>query len=253
MSIFDSIVLGIVEGLTEFLPVSSTAHLVLIGDFLHIASTDFVKSFEIIIQLGAILSVVTLFWSKIYDRELIQKLVVAFVPTGVLGLIFYKVVKSYLGNPMIPIVSLFVGGIIIIAFERLYRHKNIQGSDTVTYKQAFYIGLFQSIAMIPGVSRSGATILGGMSLGISRKMITEFSFMLAVYTMIAATGLEMLKNYKSIISGGNFVLLGIGFVVAYISALFAVKGFIGFVKRYDFEVFGIYRILFAIVAYLVLF
>ncbi len=253
MSIFDSIVLGIVEGLTEFLPVSSTAHLVLIGDFLHIASTDFVKSFEIIIQLGAILSVVTLFWSKIYDRELIQKLVVAFVPTGVLGLIFYKVVKSYLGNPLIHIVSLFVGGIIIIAFERLYRHKNIQGSDTVTYKQAFYIGLFQSIAMIPGVSRSGATILGGMSLGISRKMITEFSFMLAVPTMLAATGLEMLKNYKSIISGGNFVLLGIGFVVAYISALFAVKGFIGFVKRYDFEVFGIYRILFAIVAYLVLF
>jgi undecaprenyl-diphosphatase len=252
MSPLHALILGVVEGITEFLPISSTAHLILTSRLLHIADSEFVKSFEIIIQLGAILSVVVLYWSKFWNWDVLKKLVVAVIPTGVIGLTVYKALKVYLlGNVTVVLLALFIGGIALIIFERF---NSVADTDVdfaeITYRKAFLIGLFQSIAIIPGVSRSAATIVGGSLIGISKRTIVEFSFMLAVPTMLAATGLELVKSRAAL--AGNFGMLAVGFVVSFITAIVAIKWLIGYIKTRDFSAFGWYRIVLAVVYFLVI-
>ena len=251
MSLLHALVLGLVEGITEFLPVSSTAHLILAGHVLRLAESEFLKSFEIIIQLGAILSVVVLYWRKFWRLDVLVKLVVAVIPTGVIGLTVYKVLKSYLlGNITIVLAALLVGGIALIVFER-FPQRDVEEVDfsELTYRKAFLVGLFQAIAIIPGVSRSAATIVGGSLIGISKRTIVEFSFMLAVPTMLAASGLELVKNHAAI--AGNVAPLAVGFVVSFVTAIVAIKSFLGYLKRHDFAAFGWYRIVLAVVYFLV--
>jgi undecaprenyl-diphosphatase len=244
-----AIILGIVEGVTEFLPVSSTAHLILASHLLKLTETEFLKSFEIIIQFGAILSVVVLYWNKFWYVDVLKKLVIATIPTGVIGLSVYKMVKGYLlGNERIVLATLLVGGILLILWEKFRTnsqdHAEIDFSE-ITYKRAFLIGLFQCVAMIPGVSRSAATIVGGSMIGVSKRTIVEFSFMLAVPTMLGASGLDLLKSYKAV--GENIPALAIGFVVSFIVAIVAIKTFLGYLKKHDFAFFGWYRIALAVV------
>ena len=247
LSVGHALILGIVEGLTEFLPVSSTAHLDLARHALRLEPTDYIKSFEIIIQLGAILSVVVLYWKKFFNWELLAKLVVAFIPTGILGLTLYKIIKGYLlGNMTVILAALIIGGVLLIIFERYHDKADTEVDfSEITYRRALLIGLFQSIAMIPGVSRSAATIVGGSMIGISKRTIVEFSFMLAVPTMAAATLLDLLKNYENLST--NFPALAVGFVVSFITAIVAIKSFLAFVKKKAFSAFGWYRIVLAIV------
>ena len=250
MSLLHALILGIVEGITEFLPISSTAHLILASRMLALDS-EFVKSFEIIIQFGAILSVVVLYWKKFWHWDVLKKLVVAVIPTGVIGLTVYKAVKGYLlGNLTVVLLSLLIGGIALIVFER-FRNGSEADVDfaEITYKKAFLIGLFQAIAVIPGVSRSAATIVGGSLIGVSKRTIVEFSFMLAVPTMLAATGLELVKGRGAL--AGHYDVLAVGFVVSFITAIIAIKSFLGYIKRRDFSAFGWYRVVLAAVYYLV--
>ena len=252
MSYLQALVIGIVEGITEFLPISSTAHMILTGRLLGLGDSEFVKSFEIIIQLGAILSVVALFWRKLRDVEVLKKAIIAFIPTGVVGLTVYKVVKGYLlGNLWIVLGALLLGGVALILFDRRPpdTEERIDFS-TISYRTAVLIGLAQCVAMIPGVSRSAATIVGGSLLGVPRRTIVEFSFLLAIPTMGAATGYELLKGYDQMV--GHFDVLAIGFVVSFVTALLAIKSFLNFVKRRSFAAFGWYRIVLA-VAYGVVF
>ena len=254
MTILHTIIFALVEGITEFLPISSTGHLILAGHFLNITETDFVKSFDIIIQLGAILAVVFLYWKKIISsRKLWKQILIAFIPTGVLGLIFYSPVKQYLlGNVMVTIISLLVGGIALLFFDQIYKNKEaINTSDKLSPKKLMTIGLFQSISMIPGVSRSASSIVGGLFTGLSRKEAVEFSFLLAIPTMATATGLDLVKSEFSF-SSYETMLLIIGFVVAFFSALVAVKAFTNFVGNHNFKVFAIYRIVLALVVFLTL-
>jgi len=246
MNFLDSIILGIIEGITEFLPVSSTGHLILASAVLKLSQSDFLKSFEISIQLGAILSVIVLYArSLLKNIELIKKTIVAFLPTGILGLAFYKIIKHYLlGNQNVVIASLFIGGILLILFE-LWQSKQAEGSEEISYRQALLIGLCQSVSMIPGVSRSAATIIGGMLLGIERKKIVEFSFLLAIPTMGAATGLDLLKNAHTF-TMDQIQILVTGFIVSFVVALLAVKFFLRYIQHHTFIAFGIYRILLAI-------
>ena len=244
---FQALILGIVEGITEFLPVSSTAHLDLARHVMRLEATDYMKSFEVIIQLGAILSVVVLYWKKLWNWELLAKVAVAFIPTGILGLTLYKVVKGYLfGNMTVILWALIIGGVLLIVFERYHnRSESEVDFSEITWKRALLIGLFQSVAMIPGVSRSAATIVGGSMIGISKRTIVEFSFILAIPTMAAATLLDLVKNYEALST--NFLALAIGFVVSFITAIVAIKSFLAFVKKKAFSAFGWYRIVLAVV------
>ena len=252
MSLFHALILGIVEGITEFLPISSTAHLILTSHLLRIAESEFVKSFEIIIQLGAILSVVVLYWKRFWNWDVVKTLVVAVIPTGVIGLTVYKAIKGYLlGNIPVVLAALVVGGIALIVFERFQEQRTQTDADfsEITYRKAFLIGLFQAIAVIPGVSRSAATIVGGSLIGVSKRTIVDFSFMLAVPTMLAATGLELVKGRSAL--AGHYDVLAVGFVVSFITAIVAVKSFLGYIKTRDFAAFGWYRIVLAAVYFLV--
>ncbi len=240
-----SILLGIVEGFSEFLPISSTGHLILAGKLLGVGSGEFVKSFDIAIQLGAILSVVVLYWRNLLiDFETIKKLTVAFVPTGIIGFILYSAIKKFLlGSSAVVLWSLFIGGIFIILFERLHHESNNATDDFtgLTYRQSFWVGVFQAVAVIPGVSRSAATIVGGLILGMKRRLIVEFSFLLAVPTMLAATAYDLYKNGAAFsFSELNYLL--IGFVTSFIVALASIKFLLGFIKNHTFVLFGIYRI-----------
>lgn len=254
MTMLQALLLGIVEGLTEFLPVSSTGHLILASQLLGIAQTDFAKSFEIITQLGAILSVVVLYWRSFLNVEVLKRLAVAFFPTGVIGLALYKIVKTYLiGNEQVVLWALLLGGIVLIAFE--WRHKEPPGEaeppETITYKKSFLIGLFQALSIVPGISRSAATIVGGLALGFRRATIVEFSFLLAVPTMLAATGLDLVKNASSF-TPGETEALAIGFAVSFVIALFSIKFLLGYVRKHTFIAFGAYRIVLALVFWLML-
>ncbi len=252
MTPFDSVVLGIVEGITEFLPISSTGHLILASALLRIPNTDYLKTFEIAIQLGAILSVVVLFWRTLINTQTIKTLLVAFIPTGVIGLALHNIVKTYLlGNESVVLWSLALGGIALIVFELLHREREnaVSNIHEISYTQAALIGLAQSIAIIPGVSRSAATIVGGMLLGVSRATIVEFSFLLAVPTMTAATGLDLLKSAGAF-SSDQFSALGIGFVTSFFVALFAIKFLLAYVRKHSFIPFGVYRILAALMFFL---
>jgi undecaprenyl-diphosphatase len=250
MNIATSVILGIVEGFSEFLPVSSTGHLILAGKLLGLAASDFVKSFDIAIQLGAILSVVVLYWRHLLvDMETIKKVTVAFVPTGVIGFVLYKIIKNILlGSTAVVLWSLFIGGIILIVFEMRHRERiDATGDFTeITYRQSFLIGIFQSLAVIPGVSRSAATIVGGLILGMKRKLIVEFSFLLAVPTMLAATVYDLYKN-GAVFSASQFNYLATGFLISFVVALASIKLLIHFVQNHTFILFGIYRIVLVLI------
>jgi len=258
LTVFQSLVLGIVEGATEFLPVSSTGHLVLASSVLGVIQTDFVKTFEIAIQLGAILAVVALYWKSFFDIKLVKKLIVAFIPTGIIGLALYHVLKTYLlGNEMAVLAALFTGGVILILFERWLGWTEDETRAVpvraLTYRQAFLVGLAQAVAIIPGVSRSGATIIGGLALGIARTTIVEFSFLLAVPTMVAATGLSLYKGHALAFSTHEWAILGVGFFSAFLIALAAVRWLLTYVRRHSFTAFGVYRIVLSLVFFVYLF
>lgn len=249
MTIIQSIIFGVVEGVTEFLPISSTGHLILTAKLLRLEQTNFMKSFEIAIQLGAILSVVVLYWRSLFvKREVMKRIAVAFIPTGILGLLLHGLVKQYLlSSNMVVVLSLLVGGILLIAFEFAYVEKETSLEDVahLSYWRAALIGVAQSVAMIPGVSRSAATIVGGMLAGLKRKTIVEFSFLLAVPTMLAATILDLSKSYKEF-SADQFDVLVVGFIVSFLVALVSIKFLLRFVKRNTFISFGVYRIVVAV-------
>ncbi len=249
MSLFHVIILSIVEGITEFLPVSSTGHMILANSLLGVPETEFTKSFVIAIQGGTIFSVLFLYWRRFFtDFETIKRLIAAFIPTAIVGFIFYKLIKKFLlGNAIVVIVTLFLGGIILIVFEARHKEKSsdIKDISRIPYPKAVLIGLFQAIAVIPGVSRSAATIIGGLGLGIRRETMVEFSFLLAVPTLVAATVLDLLKSSCSF-SGAEWTNLAIGSAISFIVATLSIKFFIAYVQRYNLAVFGVYRVLAAI-------
>ncbi len=247
MNIIHTIILAAIEGITEFLPVSSTGHLILVSKILQIPGSDFVKSFEIFIQLGAIMAVVSLYMKRLMKEPmLLRPTVIAFIPTGILGVLFYKLIKTYLlGNEIVVVAALIVVGAILIALERYWvTHPTGQSKTILTLdtKALLAIGLFQSLSMVPGVSRSASTIVGGMLSGLKRKDAVEFSFFLAVPTMAAATGLDLLKSAHSF-TPPEIGTLMIGFVISWITALFVIRAFTRYVAHATFTNFGIYRIL----------
>ena len=275
MDLLQTIIIAIVEGLTEFLPVSSTGHMIIAQNMLGVESTEFVKAFTVIIQLGAILSVIVLYWKRffrinkgsIFDKSKMEgksfsqkivvafrvfifkydfywKLLIAFIPAAVIGLTFIHQIDKLLEDVLVVAIMLVLGGILMLFVDRIF--KKVDTNETITEKKAFLIGLAQCVAMIPGVSRSMASIVGGMSQRLSRKMAAEFSFFLAVPTMFAATAyklvtLAMEPGGMDIIKD-NLIVLIIGNMVAFVVAMLAIKFFIGFVTRHGFKAFGIYRI-----------
>lgn len=241
----EALLLGAVEGLSEFLPISSTAHLMLTAHALGLPQSEFVKTFEIAIQSGAILAVVVLYWRSFLQISILKKVLIAFVPTGIIGFVLYPFIKaSLVGNLQVALIALFVGGVALIVFEYFYKNKAEISTGDISYPQALAVGLFQSIAVIPGVSRSAATIVGGLSLGLSRATIVEFSFLLAVPTMLAATGYDLLKNVGSF-AASDFGALAVGFSSSFVVALFAVTFLLKFIKTHNFTPFGVYRIVLA--------
>ncbi len=256
MNLIQATIIGIVEGLTEFLPVSSTAHMIITSKLMNIKADDFSKTFEIVIQLGAILAVMILYIKQLFNWNNIKKLVVAFIPTAIIGFTLYKLVKSYLMESLnIIIWALIIGGLILIIFEKFHKEKNDpekgNSIDNISYKQCLCIGLFQALAIVPGVSRSAATIIGGLALGLKRKTIVEFSFLLAVPTMVAASGYDLLKSAGNI-SSSQFGMLSVGFITAFIVGGLSVKFFLKYIQKYDFKPFGIYRVIFGLLLLLFL-
>jgi undecaprenyl-diphosphatase len=250
MHIIQAVIFGVVEGITEFLPISSTGHLMLTARYLGIAQTEFVKSFEIVIQSGAILAVVFLYWKTLRkSASLWSKLFVAFLPTAIIGALLYKTVKGFLLNSNnVVLWALFLGGIALIVFEFFHLEKENAAGDLseISYPQAMMIGLFQSLAIIPGVSRAAATIVGGLIVGLKRRTIVEFSFLLAIPTMAAAMALDLLKSAPAF-NSGQFLVLAVGFLVSFAVALAAIRFLLVFIKRHTFIPFGIYRIIIALV------
>lgn len=247
MDALQAIIIAIVEGLTEYLPVSSTGHMILTAEFLHIDSTPFTKAFMINIQFGAILAVVALYYKRFFrSLDFYFKLFVAFIPAAAMGFLLGDLIDSMLENVMVVAAALLLGGIILIFIDGYFERKNpeikSQEETDVNYKQAFFIGVFQCIAMIPGVSRSAASIIGGMFQGLNRKMAAEFSFFLAVPTMFAASGYKLMKDHEAITSDNIGILL-IGNIVAFIVAILAIKIFIGYLTKHGFKIFGYYRII----------
>ena len=250
MSLFEIIIIAIVEGLTEFLPVSSTGHMILTQAALNVESTDFVKLFIVNIQFGAILSVVVLYWKRFFQSiKFYYKLFIAFIPAAVLGLLLGKYIDLMLESVLVVAISLFVGGIVLLGIDK-WLEKKATGTE-ISYPKAFKIGLFQCIAMIPGVSRSAATIIGGMTQKLNRKAAAEFSFFLAVPTMFAASGYKLYKGMDTL-TAANLPALAIGNVVAFLVGLLAIKAFISFLTKYGFKVFGWYRIVLSLVIFLLM-
>ncbi len=257
MNWFDALILGVVEGVTEFLPISSTGHLILVSELLGISSTEFVKSFHIAIQLGAIGAVVFLYWRSFLNLSVLKKIIAAFIPTAILGFFAYTFVKDYLlESPLVVVWALLLGGIALIVFELLHKEQPVpedveQSLEAITLRQAVVVGLFQSIAMVPGVSRSAATIVGGLLVGIPRVAIVQFSFLLAVPTMVAATGYDMFKS-ADLFSTSQLGTLAIGFSTAFVVALLSMKFLLKFLRTHTFVPFGIYRIVLALIFFFVI-
>ena len=242
MTTIQAIILAIIEGITEFLPVSSTGHMIIASSFFGIEHDEFTKLFTIAIQLGAILSVVVLYFKRFFQSfDFYVKIVVGFIPAVVLGLLFSDKIDSLLENPITVAVSLLVGGVLLLKVDDWFGNST---HTEITYTKAFKIGLFQCLAMIPGVSRSGASIVGGMSQKLNRTAAAEFSFFLAVPTMLGATVKKCYDFYKAgyVLTEQETNLLIIGNIVAFIVALLAIKSFIGFLTKNGFKVFGYYRI-----------
>lgn len=253
MTATESLVLGIIEGLTEFLPVSSTGHMILASHLMGIGNDEFVKTFEIAIQLGAILSVVILYFRRfMVSLNIYKKLFIAFIPTGIVGFLAYKSIKLYLFNPYVVASMLIIGGIALIVLDKwsATRVSSYKEPEDISIKGAIIVGLIQCISMIPGVSRAAATIFGGLIAGLDRRQATEFSFLLAVPTMCAATGYDLLKTGATL-GSEQWLLLAFGGTVSFVSAMAAIRFFIYMVANYGFKHFGYYRILIGL-AFLVL-
>lgn len=255
MTTVQAIILGCVEGLTEFLPISSTGHMILVSHFLSVVDSSTLITFEIVVQLGAILAVVVSYHKKLFDITMIKKLLVAFLPTGLAGFIIFPYIKHLLGNPKLVAIMLVLGGIIILIVERKYKKQipNNEKTNTIdiSYKQALMLGSFQILAMIPGVSRSGAVIIGGLTQKMSRKVLVEFSFLLAVPTMIVATLYTILKKYNEL-SVESLSPIIIGTVVAFMVAFTVIRFVLAYIRKHSFEVFGWYRIVVGIILLVVL-
>ncbi len=255
MKLFEAIILAIVEGITEFLPVSSTGHMIIASSLMGIAEDPFTKAFTVAIQLGAIFSVVVLYYKKFFQSmSFYYKLFAAFIPAAILGKLLDDFIDSLLGNVLVVGITLFAGGVILIFIDMLFNNnQNIDSVEDISYSNAVKIGLFQCVAMIPGVSRSAATIIGGMAQKLSRKTAAEFSFFLAVPTMFAATAYKLYKFYKTMeVAGTGFnknelICLGVGNIVAFLVALLAIKSFITFLTNHGFRLFGYYRVVVGIV------
>lgn len=246
MSYLAAIILAIVEGLTEFLPVSSTGHMIITSGIMGITSTDFVKLFTVCIQLGAIAAVVVIYFKRFFQSvNFYLKLFVAFIPAAIFGVLLGDYIDALLENPLGVGIALLIGGIIFLFIDKWFTKEEIKSTDDVSLLQALKIGLFQCIALFPGVSRSGATIVGGLSQKLSRKTAAEFSFFLAVPTMCAATAKKLYDFYKhsGIPNSNEIKLLAIGNVMAFIVALLAIKFFIAFLTKHGFKIFGWYRII----------
>ena len=247
MDYIQAVILAIIEGITEFLPVSSTGHMIIASSFFGIAHDDFTKLFTVVIQLGAILSVVVLYFKRFFQTlDFYFKLLVAFIPAVVFGLLFSKKIDALLENPITVAISLVLGGIILLKVDDWFAPKEeAQTTDEISYLTALKIGLFQCLAMIPGVSRSGASIIGGMSQKLSRTTAAEFSFFLAVPTMLGATVKKCYDYYKDgfVLSHDQVNMLIIGNVVGFIVAMLAIKSFIGYLSKHGFKMFGYYRII----------
>ena len=254
MTIIDSIILGAIEGITEFLPISSTGHLIVVSSFLGLEQTNAHKTFEVAIQLGSILAVLFLFAKRLLvDKMLWIKIIIAFLPTAIFGFLFYKTIKSLFGAESVAIM-LIIGGFIFLIVEYFRRNHDDSKDKTIndlTIKEALTIGLFQSLSMVPGTSRSGATMIGGLFAGLSRKSAAEFSFLLAIPTMFVATFYDLYKNRNEMIID-DYSLLAVGFVTAFIVAFFTVKAVMNFLTTHTFIVFGIYRIIFGIFLLIIL-
>ena len=249
MGIFESIILGIIEGFTEFLPISSTGHLIVASEFLKIEQTNMTKAYEVIIQFAAILAVILNYKDKFHPSkiELWKKLTLAFIPIGAVGFVFSHQIKAMFDIKIVAIMFI-AGGIVFLIVERFYKEDetHIDDVEKVSYKQALYIGLAQIFALIPGTSRAGSTIIGAMLVKLNRKASAEFSFLLAFPVMCATTGYDILKHYKEF-ADANFLVLIIGFVTAFFVAYLTIKLFLVFLQRFTFVAFGIYRIIFGII------
>ncbi len=249
LSPFDAIILGIVEGITEFLPISSTGHLILASKLLKLADSEFQTTFEIAIQLGAILAVLVVAWRRFLQWNILKRIVVAFVPTAVIGFTLFRLIKEFLlQQPWIVIWALLIGGVLLILFEQWYgkRQHVPQSLEQMSYRQALLIGFAQSLAVVPGVSRSAATIVAGLAVGMERTAIVEFSFLLAVPTILAATALDIFKTPANVLHG-NWNILIIGALAAFVVAWLAIRFFLQFVRKHTFVPFGVYRIAIALV------
>lgn len=247
MEFWQAIILGIIEGITEFLPISSTGHLILASHIMGISNNEFVKTFQIFIQLGAILAVIVLYFKRLVKSiEIWKRIMIAFIPTGVLGFIFYKFIKNYfIGNDLVVVIALIIGGVVLIIADRysgkFFKYDEI---EKMGYLGILMIGIFQSLAMIPGVSRSGATIIGGMFMGFDRKTAAEFSFLLAIPTMLIASLFDLLKSHHGF-HLQDFQILLTGFTVSFITALLTMRALINFLSKNSYLVFGVYRIILA--------
>ncbi len=269
MSLLEAIIIAIVEGITEFLPVSSTGHMIIASSLLGIHKEEFTKLFEVAIQLGAIIAVVVLYWKKFFDFKRWQfylKLIVGVIPALALGFLFSDEIDALLESPTVVAVSLLFGGFILLFIDNVFNKPTIASDDKITYSKAFVTGLWQTVAMIPGVSRSAASIIGGMQQKFTRNLAAEFSFFIAVPTMFAATayslflkkwgqdGAVIRKGYEIILeSKDNTIAFIVGNVVAFIVAILAIRFFITYLKVYGFKVFGWYRIIAGIILLILLF
>ncbi len=241
MNWFEALIISIIEGITEFLPVSSTGHMILTEGILGMQSNDFVKIFIICIQFGAILSVIVLYWKRFFQSlTFYYKLFVAFLPAVVIGLIFNKFIDSLLENVIVVAIMLIIGGVVLIFIDKWFNKPS--ADQKISYPSALKIGLFQCIAMVPGTSRAAATIIGGMTQKLTRKTAAEFSFFLAVPTMFAASCLKLYENYHAI-NMENIKILLVGNIIAFIVAMIAIKSFINYLTKNGFKIFGYYRII----------
>jgi undecaprenyl-diphosphatase len=260
MTWIDTIILSIVEGITEFLPISSTGHMIIASAILGIGEDEFTKLFEICVQLGAILSVVVLYWKRFFDMSRLDfylKLVIAVFPALVFGFLFSKKIDQFLESPLTVAVMLLAGGVVLLFVDTLFGRTTINHEQNMSYSKSFRIGLWQVIAMVPGTSRSAATIIGGMQQKLTRRFAAEFSFFLAVPTMIAATGYKLLKSYKEhpeiLKDKHNLMLLGVGNIIAFIVAMIAIKTFIHFLQKNSLRSFGVYRIIAALAIFIMMY
>ena len=256
MNLIEAIILAIIEGITEYLPVSSTGHMIIASSFMKIAEDDFTKLFTIVIQLGAILSVVVLYWKRFFQSiDFYLKLFVAFVPAVFFGLLFNDVIDGLLESPLIVAISLIIGGFILLKVDDWFQTNEEDSNENaiISYATAFKIGLFQCLAMIPGTSRSGASIVGGMTQKLSRKTAAEFSFFLAVPTMLGATSKKMYDYFQMgyELSSSQINYLIVGNIIAFIVALIAIKTFIDYLSKHGFKLFGYYRIMLGIALLLI--